>query len=183
MNCSPQGSFVHEISQARIPEWVAISFSRGSSWPRIEPVYPALQTDSLTTKPQGSQLCTLHAPKYTLVCRHMNSEHKEIGLERTGGFHGQGGWWVGSSEGTFELSCACMLHYNLNLLYPKCIHLLYNKRKKSWGPVTRYYYQHTLSSPSSFHVLGSKQKLVIINYQRPKTFFPEGKTSKPTKVI
>ena len=28
------GSSVHEISQARILEWVAISFSRGSSWPR-----------------------------------------------------------------------------------------------------------------------------------------------------
>ena len=28
------GSSVHEIFQARILEWVAISFSRGSSWPR-----------------------------------------------------------------------------------------------------------------------------------------------------
>ena len=31
---SPPGSPVHRISQARIPEWVAISSSRGSSWPR-----------------------------------------------------------------------------------------------------------------------------------------------------
>ena len=29
MNCSPPGSSVHGISQARILEWVAISFSRG----------------------------------------------------------------------------------------------------------------------------------------------------------
>ena len=34
MDCSPPGSPVHEISQARILEWVAISFSRESSWPR-----------------------------------------------------------------------------------------------------------------------------------------------------
>ena len=34
MDCSPPGSFVHGISQAKILEWVAISFSRGSSWPR-----------------------------------------------------------------------------------------------------------------------------------------------------
>ena len=34
MDCSPPGSSVHQISQARIQEWVAISFSRGSSWPR-----------------------------------------------------------------------------------------------------------------------------------------------------
>ena len=34
MDCSPPGSSVHGISQARILEWVAISFSRGSSRPR-----------------------------------------------------------------------------------------------------------------------------------------------------
>ena len=34
MNCSPPGSFVHGISQARILGWVVISFSRGSFWPR-----------------------------------------------------------------------------------------------------------------------------------------------------
>ena len=34
MDCSPPGSFVHGIFQARILEWVAISFSRGSSQPR-----------------------------------------------------------------------------------------------------------------------------------------------------
>ena len=34
MNCSPPGSSVHGISQARKLELAAISFSRGSSWPR-----------------------------------------------------------------------------------------------------------------------------------------------------
>ena len=34
MDCSPSGSSVHEIFQVRILEWVAISFSRGSSQPR-----------------------------------------------------------------------------------------------------------------------------------------------------
>ena len=33
-DCSPPGSFVHGILQARILEQVAISSSRGSSWPR-----------------------------------------------------------------------------------------------------------------------------------------------------
>ena len=37
MDCSPQGSTVLEILQARILKWVAISFSMGSSWPGIEP--------------------------------------------------------------------------------------------------------------------------------------------------
>ena len=34
MDCSPLGSSVHGVLQARIPEWVAISSSRGSSRPR-----------------------------------------------------------------------------------------------------------------------------------------------------
>ena len=34
MDCSPPGSPVHGILQARIQEWVAISFSKGFSWPR-----------------------------------------------------------------------------------------------------------------------------------------------------
>ena len=34
MDCSPQGSSVHEILQARILEWVAIFSSRGSFLPR-----------------------------------------------------------------------------------------------------------------------------------------------------
>ena len=34
MDCGLPGSSVHGISQARVLEWIAISFSRGSSWPR-----------------------------------------------------------------------------------------------------------------------------------------------------
>ena len=34
MDCSPPGSLVPGIFQARVLEWVAISFSRASSWPR-----------------------------------------------------------------------------------------------------------------------------------------------------
>jgi len=34
MDCSPPDSSVHGIFQARILEWVAISYSKGSFWPR-----------------------------------------------------------------------------------------------------------------------------------------------------
>ena len=34
LDCSPPGYLVHGISKARIQEWVAISFSRGSFWLR-----------------------------------------------------------------------------------------------------------------------------------------------------
>ena len=50
MDCS---SSVHEIFQARVLEWVAISFSRGSSQLGIKPGSPALQADSLPTELQG----------------------------------------------------------------------------------------------------------------------------------
>ena len=42
MDCSLPGSSVHGIFQARVLEWVAISFSRRSSNPGIEPGSPAL---------------------------------------------------------------------------------------------------------------------------------------------
>ena len=37
VDCSPPGVSVHGIFQARILEWVAISFARGSFWPRDQP--------------------------------------------------------------------------------------------------------------------------------------------------
>ena len=56
MAYSPPGSSVHGTSQARILEWVAISFSRGSSPPRDQRRFPAVQADSLPSEPQG-KLC------------------------------------------------------------------------------------------------------------------------------
>ena len=53
MDCGPLGSSVHEISQARILEWVAISYSRGFSQPRDQPVSPALAGGFFTTEPPG----------------------------------------------------------------------------------------------------------------------------------
>ena len=47
------GSSVHGLLQARILEWVAIPFSRGSSQPKVDPWSPALQADSLPSKPPG----------------------------------------------------------------------------------------------------------------------------------
>ena len=59
MDCNLPGSSVHGILQARILEWVAISFSRGSSDPGIEPGSPTLQAHSLPTEsPQKPSPCT-----------------------------------------------------------------------------------------------------------------------------
>ena len=49
MDYSPPGSFVNGISQTRLLEWVAISFSRDLPNPGIEPGSPTLQAKSLPT--------------------------------------------------------------------------------------------------------------------------------------
>ena len=53
MDCSPPGSSVHGISQARILEWVAISSSRDLPNPGIKPLSPALAGRFFTTEPRG----------------------------------------------------------------------------------------------------------------------------------
>ena len=47
LDCSLPSSSVHEVLQASIVEWIAISFSRGSSQLGIKRRSPALQVDSL----------------------------------------------------------------------------------------------------------------------------------------
>ena len=49
----PHGYTVHGILQARILEWVAFPFSKGSSQTGIEPRSLALQGDSLPAEPPG----------------------------------------------------------------------------------------------------------------------------------
>ena len=51
IDCSSPGSSVHKILQARILEWVAISFSRGSSQPRDWT--SSQQADYLASEPPG----------------------------------------------------------------------------------------------------------------------------------
>ena len=57
VDCSPPGSSVHGILQARILEWVAIPFSRVYlPDPGIEPRSLALRADSLPSEPPGNPL-------------------------------------------------------------------------------------------------------------------------------
>ena len=51
VDCSLPGSSVHGISQARVLEWVAIAFSRGSSLSGIQPVPPPLAGRFFSTEP------------------------------------------------------------------------------------------------------------------------------------
>ena len=70
MDCSRPGSSVLGISQARILEWVAISFSRGSSWPRDWTCVSCLAGKFFTTEPQGKILSSLYYPIIPLILRY-----------------------------------------------------------------------------------------------------------------
>ena len=67
MDCGLPGSSVHEISQARVMEWAAISFSRGSSQLR----------DQIHVSCIGRQIlyhwatCEAHVCVYTRVCMYI----------------------------------------------------------------------------------------------------------------
>ena len=54
IGCSPPGSSVHGISQTRILEWLAISSSRGSPWPRDWTHVPCIAGGFFTTEPPGN---------------------------------------------------------------------------------------------------------------------------------
>ena len=60
--CSPPGSSVHGISQARILEWVAISFSRGFSQPRDQSYISCLTDGLFTTEPPGKPGLVSNSP-------------------------------------------------------------------------------------------------------------------------
>ena len=60
---SPPGSSVHEILQAGILEWVAISFSRGSSWPRDQTHLSCIACRSFTVWATREALQTVRYTK------------------------------------------------------------------------------------------------------------------------
>ena len=54
VDCSPSGSSVHGVIQARIPEWVAFPSPGDLPDSGTEPRSPALQANSLLSEPLGN---------------------------------------------------------------------------------------------------------------------------------
>ena len=78
MDCSSPGSSIHGITQARILEWVATPFSRGSSQPRGQTQVFALGANSLPSEPPGkptwhSLFLNLKAKSISLICFNRDS--------------------------------------------------------------------------------------------------------------
>ena len=80
-DCSPPGFSVHEISLSRIPEWVAISFSRRSSWAKDQTHVPCISRQIFTTEPMGTLKNTDMRRDYGLYETKMFLTRKPTGLE------------------------------------------------------------------------------------------------------
>ena len=66
-HCSPPGSSVYETPQARILEWIAISFSRGSSWLKSWTLVSCITNRFFTTWAIGKSFVYLgQAQRYSL---------------------------------------------------------------------------------------------------------------------
>ena len=71
VDCSPPGSSVHGILQARILEWVAISFSRGSSRPRDRTQVSCIAGRFFTTEPAGKPIAHTETVYFSGLSHHV----------------------------------------------------------------------------------------------------------------
>ena len=74
-NCSPPSFSAHGILQARIPEWIAIPFSRGSSQPRDRTLVSCIPGRFFTVWATGKPCATVGGPwpRWSLETGHMRS--------------------------------------------------------------------------------------------------------------
>ena len=74
MDCSPTGSFVHRILQARILEWVAFPFLGDLPDPGIKPMSLALQAGSLLSEPPMKPQRNLRTVQETPLYKNKETE-------------------------------------------------------------------------------------------------------------
>ena len=105
MYCSLPVSSVHRTSQARILEWVAISFSRGSSWPSNRTQVSCL-AGFFTTEPPGKPK-DLRAPSPSGVLYSQMTEQRQ-GTEQCPSCRGSEGTMLSfSCSGFNHKTCSC----------------------------------------------------------------------------
>ena len=111
MDCSPPGSSVYGIFQARILEQVAIFYSRGSFWPRnqtcVSYTSPHWQADSLLLHHLGNSYICVPRNRTWVSCI-------------AGRFFTN---WAMRETHTYGFVCVCVCIYiNILCMYNICIH-------------------------------------------------------------
>ena len=137
MDCRPPGSSVHEISQARILKWVAISFSRGSSWLRDWTHVSCIAGGFFTTEPPGKPPTHTHTHTHT---------HPHTHLEYLGGWT----WKI------YVCVCICLCVYTHLCLWERTRHKIHWEHKRGslppiWG-FTEYFLQMTPINIEAFNL-------------------------------
>ena len=79
MDCNLPSSSVHEILQARILEWVAISFSRGSSWPRDRTCISCISGGFFTDWATGEDfMVNISVSVYVCMCAWLHTGNSNV---------------------------------------------------------------------------------------------------------
>ena len=135
MDCSPPGSSVHGILQARILKWFAISSSRGSSQSRDRTCISCLAGRFFTTEPSGK-------PKPPFTWRHFQF-WKWLIKRRTvipGRTSGMRIFFNGKTNPGFTTYYLCELGNSLNFSEPHFIYLEKRGNNSARVNVTSYHW-------------------------------------------
>ena len=163
MDCSLLGSSVHGIFQARVLEWVAISSSRGFSWPCGSAVATGLEKVSFHSNPKERQCqrmmklvhnCT-HFTYYKSKVQNSPSVASTVCEPRTS----RRSSWIYKRQRNQRLNCQHTLNHRKSKRVPeKHLLMLYWLRHSLWRCgskqsgkfLTRWEYQTTL--PASWEI-------------------------------
>ena len=119
MDCSPPGSSIHGIFQARVLEWVAISFSRGPSQPRDRTQVSCIADRHFTLwATRKSSLLEKEMATYSSILAWNIPWMEEPGRLHT--VHGFAKSWTRLSDFTFTLSYCLRLSRGSKASKYKC---------------------------------------------------------------
>ena len=103
MDCSLSGSSVHRILQARILEWFAIPFARGSSQPGDWTRVSCIASGFFTTEPPGKPIISSRRPQISLTERDFGEIGTQNNAHVEGGGRGEGGGQLNHQGGDASL--------------------------------------------------------------------------------
>ena len=139
MDCSTPGSSIHGIFQARVLEWVATAFSRGSSWPRDRTQVSLIAGRCFTVWATREDL--ISKTFHLLPSPHSDCPQLRLGQTLASGpFH-----WLFCLSGLLFIPIFTRLAPSIVCFSPCSIH----HRNPESSPYPSYWKAVTLSSPPS----------------------------------
>ena len=173
MDCSPPGSSVHSIFQARILEWVAISFSRGSSQPRDQTQVSCRAgrffTDWATTENLMEDMKGLVSLKeeiqrcsFSLSCENTRRKQPPINQEQSlyqQADHAHTFIWGSQPPELWEINVCCWRHLVCGILLQQS-KLRRQKGNASWKDLESEKYLNGKSAERTMRREGRNQILI-----------------------